>query len=90
MSAPYTVRAVVRDDDPARRGLGGVPDRPFAGPVVGSPRMTSQGVDRGEPTPNQPSMRCWVQNEVRSVVVAAWAAALNSAVVETPYQCEVA
>ncbi|ROQ94244.1 hypothetical protein EDE04_0657 [Streptomyces sp. 2132.2] len=38
----------------------------------------------------QPSMRCWVQNEVRSVVVAAWAAALNSAVVETPYQCEVA
>lgn len=38
----------------------------------------------------QPSMRWVVQNDVRSVVVAACAAALNSAVVETPYQCEVA
>ena len=34
----------------------------------------------------QPSMRCCVQNDVRSVEVAACAAALNSAVVETPYQ----
>ncbi|MFD8717173.1 LysR family transcriptional regulator [Streptomyces sp. NPDC059629] len=38
----------------------------------------------------QPSMRWVVQNDVRSVLVAAWAAALNSAVVETPYQCELA
>lgn len=34
-----------------------------------------------------PSMRCVLQNDVRSVDVAACAAALNSAVVETPYQC---
>lgn len=45
---------------------------------------------RGEPVTGQPSMRWVVQNDVRSVVVAAWAAALNSAVVETPYQWDVA
>lgn len=65
---------------------------PSSGGVTrkGAPRVTPGGVHRGAPVGRQPSMRCWVQKEVRSVVVAAWAAALNSDVVETPYQCEVA
>lgn len=58
--------------------------------AVGAPRVTPEDARRGAPVGCQPSMRCWVQNEVRSVVVAAWAAALNSDVVETPYRCEVA
>ncbi|MDX6351388.1 MAG: hypothetical protein QOF84_6178, partial [Streptomyces sp.] len=61
-----------------------------AGSVSGSPRPAPRGAGRGVPVVCQPSIRCWVQNEVRSVLVAAWAAALNSDVVETPYQCEVA
>ena len=39
----------------------------------------------------QPSTRCEVQNDVRSVEpAAACAAALNSATVDTPYQCDCA
>lgn len=34
----------------------------------------------------QPSIRWVLQKEVRSVLVAAWAAALNLAVVEIPFQ----
>lgn len=42
--------------------------------------------DGGQPW-RQPSMRCCCQKVLRSRPAAASAAALNSAVVETPYQC---
>ncbi|MHB9863928.1 WS/DGAT domain-containing protein [Streptomyces sp. YIM S03343] len=75
-----------RPDRAARRvrpGWDGA-ERPGGPPEEHGPPLSHH------PPRRQPSMRCWVQNDVRSVVVAACAAALNSAVVETPYQCEVA
>ncbi|MFE2248710.1 NAD(P)H-dependent oxidoreductase [Streptomyces lavendulae] len=72
-----------RPDPPPPRPPTRPPPAGGGGPGWGGPGGRT-GMER------QPSMRCWVQKEVRSVVVAAWAAALNSAVVETPYQCEVA
>lgn len=62
-----------------------LPDRVRGGAPPGSVgTFPGRGRTRGS---RQPSMRCWLQKDVRSVDVAACAAALNSAVVETPYQC---
>lgn len=79
--APGPGAAVQRNLPPAR------PAMPAA-VTPGGVTATDTGTGRAEA--GQPTMRWVVQNDVRSVVVAAWAAALNSAVVETPYQCEVA
>ena len=62
------------------------PDTGERGTALACGRPASGSIGRNR----QPSMRWVVQNDVRSVLVAAWAAALNSAVVETPYQCELA
>lgn len=64
--------------------------RPAMPAAVTPGGVTAADPGTGPGRRGQPSMRCVVQNDVRSVVVAACAAALNSAVVETPYQCEVA
>lgn len=84
----------VSDQAPATRGGFAVSTYALTplpqGGAGGSPRETPEGAHRGEHPLGQPTMRCVVQNDVRSVVVAACAAALNSAVVDTPYQCEVA